>query len=229
MSGGVLRGPYACCRMYRRKVLLVVGLLLAAGCGRPSSAAFTTQTTTGTVPLPVLPLPPPAPIVITGDAYDLHTAGPVSTATFNATWAGVLDTLNRYLEAAVLTPLRTGGPAGDLTPLFNPPALERVVPGGADRFAFIDENLPPLSDLRSERAVAGLTALAGKDGTVSVVTAGLELRLIGHVAGAPVTVVRTGELVLMPEGNTWRIDAYDIRVVRTLADQSTVTTTAERE
>lgn len=213
--------------------LLVAGALLAAGCSR-ASPAFTTQTTTPqpapptAAPPPTLALPPPAPIVITGDGYDLHTASRVSTATFDATWAGVLDTLNRYLEAAILTPLRTGGPAGDLTPLFNPPALAQVVPGGPDRFAFIDENLPPLSDLRSERAVAGLTALAGKDGTVSVVTAGLELRLIGHVAGAPVTVVRTGELVLMPEGGTWRIDAYDIKVVRTIAEETT-TTVAERE
>jgi hypothetical protein len=219
--------------MYRRTFLLVAGVLLAAGCGRPVSPAYTTQTTTPqpapsvAAPPPTVPLPPPAPIVITGDAYDLHTASPVPATTFNATWAGVLDTLNRYLEVAILTPLRTGGPAGDLTPLFNPPALAEVVPGGADRYAFIDENLPPLSDLRSERAVAGLTALAGKDGTVSVVTAGLELRLIGHVAGAPVTVVRTGELVLMPEGGTWRIDAYDIRVVRTVAE-ATTTTTAER-
>jgi hypothetical protein len=213
--------------------LLVAGAVLVAGCGHPASQAYTTQTTipqpatTVTVPTPILPVAPPAPIVITGDGYDLHTASPVPTATFNATWAGVLDTLNRYLDVAVLTPLRTGGPAGDLTPLFNPPALAQVVPGGADRFAFIDENLPPVSDLRSERAVAGLTALAGQDGTVSVVTAGLELRLIGHVAGAPVTVVRTGELVLMPEGGAWRIDAYDIKVVRTVAD-ATTTTTAER-
>lgn len=213
--------------------LLVAGALLVAGCGRPVAPDYTTQTTTPqpapttAVPTPTLPVPPPAPIVITGDAYDLHTASRVSTATFNATWAGVLDTLNRYLQAAVVTPLRTGGPAGDLAPLFNPPALAQVVPGGSDRFAFIDENLPPVSDLRSERAVAGLTGLAGTDGTVSVVTAGLELRLIGHVAGAPVTIVRTGELVLMPEGGTWRIDAYDIKVVRTVAE-ATTTTTAER-
>jgi hypothetical protein len=207
-------------------------VVLAAGCGSPHKPAYTTQSTLPppSVPpsVPVWPLPPPPPITITGDAYDLHTAGNVSTATFNATWAGVLDTLNRYLEAAILTPLRTGGPAGDLAPLFNRPALERVIPGGADRFAFFDVNLPPVSDLRSERSVAGLTALAGRDGTVSVVTAGLELRLIGHIAGAPVTIVRTGELVLMPAGGTWRIDAYDIQVVRTIAEDTT-TTTAERE
>jgi hypothetical protein len=217
--------------MHRRTLLLVIGLLLAAGCAKPSSAAFTTTQTTAApppTPPPTLFVPPLPPIVITGDAYDLHTAGPVSTATFNATWAGVLDTLNKYLDAAILTPLRTGGPAGDLTPFFNAPALERVAPGGPDRFVFIDENLPPVSGLRSERAVAGLTALAGTDGTVSVVTAGLELRLVGHIAGTPVAIVRTGELVLMPEGGKWRIDAYDISVARTIAEETT-TTTAERQ
>ena len=209
-------------------LLVVVGLLVAAGCERASSASFTAQTTVPPRTVPVVPLPPPPPIAFTGDAFDLHTAGPPTNASYDATWFGVLETLNRYLEAAILTPLRTGGPAGDLTPLFNRPALERVAPGGVDRFAFIDENLPAVSDLRSERAVAGLTALAGRDGKVSVVTAGLDLRLIGHIAGEPVTVVRTGELVLMPEGSTWRIDAYDIQVVRTIAQDTTVTT-AERE
>ena len=210
-------------------LLLAIGLLLAAGCSRPSAATFTAQTTIPSpATVPVLPLPPPPPIAFTGDAFDLHTAGPATNASYDATWFGVLETLNRYLDTAIVTPLRTGGPAGDLTALFNGPALERVVPGGVDRFAFIDENLPPVSDLRSERAVAGLTALAGRDGKVSVVTAGLDLRLIGHIAGTPVTVVRTGELVLMPEGATWRIDAYDIQVVRSIAQDTTVTT-AERE
>jgi hypothetical protein len=228
MVWGARWDPYACARMYPRMLLAVVGLLVAAGCERSSSAASTAQTTIPQMTVPVVSLPPPAPITFTGDAFDLHTAGPPTNASYDATWYGVLETLNRYLEAAIVTPLRTGGPAGDLTALFNPPALERVAPGGVDRFAFIDENLPPVSDLRSEKSVAGLTALAGRDGKVSVVTAGLDLRLIGHIAGTPVIIVRTGELVLMPEGTTWRIDAYDIQVVRTVAQDTTVTT-AERE
>lgn len=229
MSGGPGADPYAGGQMYRRLLLLLLGGLLAAGCGGSSHAApGTTDTSAAPYTIPVVSLPPPPTIAFTGDAFVLHTAGPPTGASYDATWFGVLDTLNRYLDAAVLTPLRTGGPAGDLSPLFNPPALARVVPGGPDRFAFIDENLPPVSDLRSERAVAGLTALAGQDGKVSVVTAGLDLHLVGHVAGAPVSVVRTGEVVLMPEGNTWRIDAYDIQVTRSMADDTT-TTTAEHQ
>jgi hypothetical protein len=207
-------------------LFLVAGLVVLTGCSQPTSHAFTTQTTTPApvVTTPVLPTSPAEPITFTGTAFDLHTAGEVSSAVFDATWAGVLDTLNRYLEGAVLTPLRSGGPAADLTPLFTKPAVDRVMTVGPDRFAFIDENLPPVADVRKEAAGAGLTALAGTDGTISVVTAGLDLRLMGHIAGAPVTVVRTGELVLVPEGGAWRIDAYDIRVVRTIADDTTTTT-----
>lgn len=209
---------------------LVAGLVILTGCRGSGSLAFTTQTTVPqapveTAPATTLPVPPPpTPIAFTGAGFDLHTAGPVGPAAFDAAWAGVLDTLNRYLEAGVLTPLRSGGPAGDLTPLFNPPAAERVTTVGPDRFAFIDENLPPVSDVRAEAAVARLTALAGPDGTMSVVAAGIDLRLIGHTNGALVRVTRTGELVLMPEGGTWRIDAYDIAVTRTLANETTTTT-----
>jgi len=216
-------------QMPRRKYFLVAGLVVLTGCSRSVSQAYTTQASTTqspatAAPAPVLPLPPTDPIAFTGAAFALHTAGKVSPAAFDAAWAGVLDTLNRYLEAAVLTPLRSGGPAGDLTPLFTRPAVDRVLPGGADRFAFIDENLPPVSDLRKEAAVAGMNALAGPDGAMSVVTAGLDLRLIGHVDGAKVTVVRTGEVVLVPDGGSWRIDAYDLKVVRTLAEDTTTTT-----
>ncbi len=212
-----MRAAYACGRMPRRiPLLLLTGLLAFTACGRGPSAAYIAHG----APAPVRPL---GPIAITGAGFDVHTSGTVGQKQFDAAWAGVLDTLNRYLEDGVLRPLRTGGPAGDLVPLFSGPAAARVVAGGPDRFAFIDENLPPVSDVRQEKAVATLAALAGPDGTMSVVTAGLDLRLAGRIASAPVTVVRTGELVLMPEGGQWRIDAYEIKVTRTWAGDTTTT------
>lgn len=232
------RIPYASARMPRRTlIVLVAGLVLLAGCSQPVSHAYTTQGTTATAPATTVATvaPPPAPeqpvgsgdaIVITGAGFDLHTASRVGQATFDAAWAGVLDTLNRYLEAAVLTPLRSGGPAGDLAPLFTPLSVAPVLTVGPDRFTFIDENLPPATDLRAESAVATLTALAGTDGSISVVTAVLDLRLTGRVEGAPLSLHRAGELVLMPEGRTWRIDAWDLRVTRRLADVTTTTTAA---
>ena len=120
----------------RNPILLLAGLLLLCGCSEPVSHAFTTQTPitevaapTTTAPLEAAqpPVPSEEPIVIAGAGFDLHTAGRVGTAEFEAAWAGVLQTLNRYLEDAVLTPLRTGGPAGDLKPLFTPLAVDQVM------------------------------------------------------------------------------------------------------
>ena len=182
--------------MGRRIVVLLAGLVVLAGCSRSAPAAYTSGA---------------GAIRFTGAGFDLHAAGPVGRAESDLTWAGVLDTLNRYLDAGVLTPLRSGGPAGDLAPLFTGPAAARVTAVTPDRFAFIDENLPPVTDVRSRKAVATLTALAGPDSAMSVVTADLDLHLTGWVGSSALTVDRTGELVLVPEGSTWRIDAYDLQ------------------
>lgn len=202
----------------RKLFVLVSGLLLLAACTRHVSSAYTTQTTK-----PKAGANASGPLAFTGAGFDVHTSGKVSQATFDATWAGVLATLNRYLDVAVLTPLRTGGPAGDLAPLFTPLAVDRVTTG-PDRAAFIDEGVPKVTDLRADSAVAHLTALAGTDGTTSVVVAGLDLRLSGTANGAPVTVSRSGDVTLLPDGGSWKIDAYDIIARRTFADAATTTT-----
>jgi hypothetical protein len=207
--------------MLRRILAVVAGFFLLSGCTSAVSHAYVNKVTT--VPGATAGGQPPASIAFRGAGFDVQTAGTLSQATFDAAWAGVLATLNRYLEAAVLTPLRTGGPAGDLSPLFTPLAVDRVTTG-PDRAAFIDEGVPPVTDLRADAAVATLTALAGADGSVSVVDASLDLRLTAAVNGGPVSVTRTGDMVLMPDGGGWRIDAYDITARRTFAGAATTTT-----
>lgn len=206
-------------------ILLVAGLLALTACSRPLSDAYTTQTSV--VPMTVTTTPDieaaAEPIIIGGAGFTVHAVGAVNQPAFDAAWAAVLDTLNRYLEAAVLTPLRSGGPAGDLAPFFTPLSVARVTTAGPDRGAFIDEGLAPATDLRRVTAVATLSGVAGSDAVMSVVSAVLDLRLAGRVKGAPLSVIRTGELVLLPEGGTWRIDAWDLRVVRTLSGGTTTT------
>lgn len=191
---------------------VVAGFALLTSCTSPPSQAYRTSPGAGA-----------GSVAITGAGFDVESAGDVSQATSDATWSGVLATLNRYLEAAVLTPLHTGGPAGDLAPLFTSLAVDRVTTG-PDRAAFIDEGVPPATDLRADAAVATLTALAGADGTVSVVDATLDLRIRGRSGDAPVTVTRTGDIVLLPDGATWRIDAYDITASRTFGGATSTTT-----
>jgi hypothetical protein len=207
----------------RMLCLFFAGVVALTGCARSHSAAYSTQTTPPASATGALPAGDEH-IAIDGEGYVVHAGGPVDRRGWDASWAAVLDTLNRYLETAVLTPLRSGGPAGDLAPLFTPLSVSRVLTVGPHRAAFIDEGLPPATELRRQRGVASLTGLGGRDASLSVVSAELDLRLTGFVDGAPLTVVRTGELVLIPEGGRWRIDAWDLRVSRTLAGVTTTTT-----
>lgn len=207
--------------MLRRNLLGLVAAtsLLLPACGSGVSLAHRSHLPTG----------PPAPaapgqVAITGTGFEVHAAGKVDRAAVQDAWAGVLATMNRYLEAGVLTPLRSGGPAGELAPFFTSAAGQRLRSTASDRSAFIDEGLPPVTGITQESAVARLAALAGSDGTVSVVSAVLDVRISGEVEGTPITVSHTGELVFMPDGGAWKIDAYDVRASRDSAGPRTSTT-----
>ncbi len=210
--------PYTRSPMLRRNPIPLAAalLVLSTACGPGVADAYRNH----------LPTAPPSDraLTITGAGFAVQAAGNVAAATSDGAWTGALATLNRYLEAAVLTPLRSGGPAGDLTPILGAAAAARAIPPGADRATLTDEGLPPATGIRRDAAVATLAALAGPDGTISVVTARLDLRLRADVQGTPVTIVRTGDVILQPDGDRWKIDAYDLRVSRDSADAHTTTT-----
>lgn len=210
--------------MRRLGLLLTVAVTLFPACSGRTPPAVLHRVTAPTTTAPA-PAPPPEDetIALSAAGFDVQAASPPSPGTVDAAKAGVLATLNRYLDAGVLAPLRTGGPAGELAPLFTPGAAPRVA-SGPDRGAFIDESVPRLTGLRAESASVGLIGLAGADGTISVVDAVLDLRLIGTDGNAWLTVVRTGELVLLPEPGGWKIDGWDIRASRDSV--AGVTTTA---
>jgi hypothetical protein len=209
--------------MLRRNLVgLVAGTsLLFPACGSGVPVAYRSHLPTDS---PASAPVAPAEIAITGAGFDVHAAGKVDRAAVQDAWAGVLATMNRYLDAGVLTPLRSGGPAGDLAPFFTAAAGERVASTATDRAAFVDEGLPPATGVTQEAAVARLTALAGDDGVVSVVSAWLDLRLSATVDGSEVTVAHSGELVFLPEDGTWKIDGYDVRASRDSTAPVTTTT-----
>lgn len=218
-AGGI--SPYTRRRMLRRRPIVLAAALLALlalspGCASRVSSAYRSH------------LPGPAlangDIAISGAGYDLQAAGPLAPGVADGAWKAVLTTLNRYLEAGVLGPLRSGGPAADLGPLFTAGAAARVTSTGSDRATFVDEGLPPAKDIRSDVVVAALTGLAGPDGTMSVVSARLDLRLRAEVDGEPVTIARAGDVVLRPDGDAWKIDGYDLHVSRDTPGARTATT-----
>jgi hypothetical protein len=124
--------------------------------------------------------------------------------------AGVVDTLDKWLTGAVLTPLNSGA-AGDITGLFSPDVAPRL--SGPDRVALVDEGLPRATGITAAAQTVRLAALTDADGAVALVTATLDVRLDVAALDGPYSVAHLGELVLQQDGGTWRIAGYDVRSV----------------
>ena len=141
----------------------------------------------------------------------------------DATRTSVQSLLDRYLNDAVVTPLRSGQPVGDLSSVFSGAALERL--DGPDRAALVDEGLPAAVRVKVANAQADLTALVARGGATLMI-AGITIVVTGEIDGATLTVERTGELLLDGEGEDWRVTGYSVRVSRNSDKPVTATTVA---
>ncbi len=179
-------------------------LALLAGCSGSEREAGQS----GPPPTPTTSAP--APVAFRIGATDVRAVRAAAELPADAR-AGVQGVLDRYLATAVVGPLRSGAAAADLSGLFSGPALERV--SGPDRAALVDDAPTPVEGLQVGEASADLTALVGPEG-VAVMVAEIRLVVTGTADGTPVSVERTGELQLTPEGGGWRISGYDVSVNR---------------
>jgi hypothetical protein len=135
---------------------------------------------------------------------------------------GIQALLDRYLNDAMLTPLREAETVGDLGAVFSGPALDRAA--GPDRVALVDEGLPKVARLEVGDASAQLTALVGPQG-VAVVAAQIHVLVRGLVSTGGLVVERTGELHLARDGDAWKVGSYDVSVTRSGPDGVITTTT----
>jgi hypothetical protein len=186
----------------------------AVGCSNGSKGASGRGTTTTEAP---------TPIAFTITSFDVEAVADPVAGTVDSARAGVEATFKRWLEEDVLPPLRSAQPAGDLRTLFTAVTGERVATT-PDRAAFVTEGLPPVSGLKADRADLAATALANADGQIAIVTVHLDLKLQGKAESTPLTVEHTGDLALVPEGDGWKIDGYDVRTTRDTPDSTTTTT-----
>jgi len=145
----------------------------------------------------------------------------------------VVDAVNHYVDVATIAPLRSGQPAGDLSPIFDTAALTRVTAG--DRAVIVDEGLPKITGrLRVSGTPVDLVALGDKDSHVVLVSASIDLDVVGATGkpGGPLHIVRTGELVFAPDATgAWKVTSYDVHVDRAgagLDTASSTTTTVKR-
>ena len=208
-------------RRAARTVALSAVALLVAGCSDTptvSQPPASVPAVRGTVTPP--PTVPPSPA--DGFAIQAFELAAVEGAPDPAqVRAQVGRALDRYLDEAVLAPLRSGQPAGDLSELFAGAAAERV--GGPDRAALVDEGLPPVTGLAVEKAAASVAVLAGAGGRAGFATASISTVLKGSIGVTPLTVERYGILELEPDGETWKITGYEIHVDKGTAEESAST------
>jgi hypothetical protein len=171
----------------------------------------------------------PLRVQVTGTA--LHTPGAASTELPPAVEREVVGVLRDYIRAASLDPLQrlaagadedgqARAPAPSVARLFTPAAAGQL--RSADREALVDEDLPKAEHgVSTEKAEAELTALSTAAG-VEVVTARISVRLLAPVDDDDELVIRRrGSLVLVPDGGSWKIDSYQIRVTRRLSSEIT--------
>lgn len=191
--------------MLRRPAAVLAACALAAlvslGCSKKERAA----------PGPAAPGPAPAPGSIVLQVTGVEANG--TPLLGEDVVVKVKAALDRYVADAIVAPLRSGGPAPDLSAVLTPAVLARL--GGADRETLVQEGLPAASEaIRPEAATVALSTLAGPDGAPVLVAARLDLRL--HAVGPrlDVDVVRQGDLVLVPEADQWKIDGYQLRASR---------------
>ena len=128
--------------------------------------------------------------------------------------------LDAYLRRAVIEPLHSGAPAGDLADLFTVQARPRLTEE-AHRATLVEEGLPPAStSISAEAAKVSLSSVAGPDGSVVLVGARVDLKL--HAVGprVDIDILRDGEMVITYDDGAWRIDSFGLRTTRNTRDKA---------
>jgi hypothetical protein len=168
-------------------------------------------------------------ITITLEAGDLATdsAGPATS--FSTSQAQqLLATIRSYVEQAVVKPLRSGEPAGDLSSVFDAGTLARVA--GVDRAVMVEEGLPKVTgDIDVVAKPVSFMGLGDQSGNLVLVTASVQFTVDGSIAGvkAPLHVDQRGDLVLAPDASgAWKVTAYRMAVTRSGGGVDTTTSSA---
>src|SRR5439155_26117461 len=146
---------------------IAVVVVLAAGGGGSSHHASTTTHAA----------PAQTPVSLTLGKVSGESAG--SAALLSPAQAQqVVDAVNHYVEVATIAPLRSGQSAGDLSPVFDTAALARVT--ATDHAVMVDDALPKITGrLRVSGAPVDLVALGDKDSHVVLVSASINLDVVG--------------------------------------------------
>ena len=156
--------------------------------------------------------PPEYAFTITGTEVQAMTVPPPAFPP--EVVAKVKAGLEAYLADGLVEPVRDGRAPAGLEQSFTAGALARLTASAPDRAAVLEDGAALEGDVRQDRANAKLTALVDPAGGVPLVTAQIDVAHTVDTGDGDVAVVRTGEFVLVDDGGSWKVDAFDVRTSR---------------
>lgn len=195
----------------RLSVYVAVAALVLSACSGDEESAPTTTTTTI----------PEVDVALTVTGVESNGTAPPSAELVDA----VVATLDHYVADAVVTPLQTGVAGSDLAVVFTAGAAAQL--DTDDREALVDTELPLLPRVRPQRADVALSTLAGPEGQIGVIVASLDLAVRATGKTHDLDIAHSGELILVPEGASWKIDSYTMHTTRERHPEPTTTTKKE--
>jgi hypothetical protein len=126
----------------------------------------------------------------------------------------VLDTVTKYVQLAISAPLGGSTTSVAVDQFLTAQAVTALTP---DRRAVLtEEGMPAMQSAKATTNTVSITGLVGTDSAVGVVSAHLDLVIAGTTSGVAASIKRSGDLTLIPDQGSWRIDAFDMSVERDL-------------
>jgi hypothetical protein len=178
--------------MRTRSAAALIALVVLVGCSSPKrdAAPVNVEVTVG-----------PTSVANVGDPIEIS----------QDQRAAVTRALTTYVRSATADPLSRGQLGGDLELVFDAGALAAAT--GPDRAALLDEGLPT-GKTTITPITTTLNALGGSDNRLAVIAATLAVDASTETKQGPVTVTRNAMFAFTPDGNTWKVNAYDVTVTR---------------
>jgi hypothetical protein len=198
----------------------------ASRAGRATLLAFAAVSAVAIAPPAGAAKSPKAVVTMAPGEVTVYKTGNAPDTLPDDVRAAVMATLTRYVNAATVKPLQKGKPASDaaLAATLAPAVAARLA--GADRAVLVDEGLPrSVSRIKVTTTPVTLTALADGAGSIVVVTAKLDQTATTKTQKGKLRITRSGELVLEPDGGTWKITGYTLTVDRVGKGLTPTTTT----
>jgi hypothetical protein len=202
-------------------VVVLAALLVACSGGSSTSvsstpqttAAPSTTTTTTAATTTSTALADVSKAIGTPTIASAGTIGPAGNTDTLSVADKVQSAVADYERVAIGTALN--GTTGDLAGVLTAEAVKTLTP--EQRATLTDEATVRASAVAAGTNSIALTGYTGADGAISVVNAVLSLNLSGTTAaGTSFTIKRSGNLTLVDDGGTWRIDSFDLSVERDL-------------